>query len=1019
MTAGAPLSTESEVGFEFDAESLRALASDAIVRRGIAYFKEDRVVDLGWDDTRVWASVEGSRPDSPYSVQLERDGDEVLCFCDCPFDWEPVCKHAVATLLAYGARQPASDRALEGAADLAVDARVRRAQTEVAVVHVDGEPTFGTWEARSLASTSTSRAWRVDIRSTVHRINCCTCPDFATNRLGTCKHIEAVLHRLAKRRKKADTPPVHVVYLAWDVPDPPQIRVHRGRTTSEAAGAVLDAFFDADGAFVGAQPEGFNRLEDAARSVTDVVIGADARRWSRRIAAHAVRQLRAVRIGEDIRSRSGRLPGIAARLYPYQVEGVAFLASAGRALLADDMGLGKTLQSIAAAVYLMRNEGVRRTFIVCPASLKHQWAREIERFTGQETRIVEGNAAARLAHYRARKPFTIANYEIVLRDLSVLGREVAPDLLVLDEAQRIKNWRTKTATAIKSIETRFAFVLTGTPLENRLEDLYSVMQVIDPEVLGPLWRFRTEFEVVDERGKVLGYRNLSTLRQRLAPVMLRRERAIVRDQLPDRVEMRLDIVLSPRQQELHDSAVSAAAQLGQIAQRRPLTPSEQHRLLAALQSARMVCNAAGLVDRETTGSPKLDELGRLLESVCIDEGRKVVVFSEWTRMLEMAETILRQLRIDFVRLHGGVPSGARGELVRRFREDASVLVFLSTDAGGVGLNLQCAQVLINLDLPWNPAVLNQRIARIHRLGQPETVQIMLLVAAEAYEGRIAGLIVGKRALFDAVVTGESDDDVVGISKKTLALALEALQVAPAAEPDGKLEPDETESASVVSQVLAPADQVPADAQSDVSVPSPEPSLEPILVGLQTHFGSRLERIVAVPGGLVAVTERLEAGDHDAAEALSAEVNVAVVDARTYYGLQRLGAASPLGEARSAWERPTDEVPAVDPRLAAAERKLRAAGALLEGEARPEAMGLFADAMTALLAIRADCAAVPESSRAAVWLYGELIPAGRATAEEAGAVLRARALSEAPEVPDALAAEIAQFARGLAADIRPN
>jgi SNF2 family DNA or RNA helicase len=146
----------------------------------------------------------------------------------------------------------------------------------------------------------------------------------------------------------------------------------------------------------------------------------------------------------------------------------------------------KTLQAIAAANWLINESGIRRVLILCPASLKHQWAREIQKFTSQATQVVQGNAEARMAQYRQGATFFILNYEIALRDLSVINEQLAPDLLILDEAQRIKNWRTQIATAVKRIQSRYAFVLTGTPLENRLEDLYSLMQVVDQHLLGPL-----------------------------------------------------------------------------------------------------------------------------------------------------------------------------------------------------------------------------------------------------------------------------------------------------------------------------------------------------------------------------------------------------------------------------------------------------------------------------------------------------------------------------------------------------
>lgn len=410
---------------------------------------------------------------------------------------------------------------------------------------------------------------------------------------------------------------------------------------------------------------------------------------------------------------------------------------------------------------------MRHTLVVCPASLKHQWKREIERFTDFRAEVVDGRPEDRIVQYKRRPRFTIMNYALVRRDWEKINEHLMADLLVLDEAQRIKNWETKTADTIKALTTEYAFVLTGTPLENRLEDLYSLMQVVDERVLGPLWRFIADFHVTDENDNIVGYRNLSELRRRVEPVMLRRDRREVQDQLPERMDTRLVVDLGERQRTLHDSALSKAAQISQIRRDRPLTPTERNRLMASLQQARMACVAAGLVDEETEEAPKLDELEDLLDQLCVDGGRKVVVFSEWTGMTSRAVERAEELGLGVVELTGDVPTSKRGEFLERFHEDPSAQVFVSSDAGGTGLNLQCASVLINLDIPWNPAVLEQRIGRVHRLGQSQTVQVVLMIAANSYEERVAALVGQKQNLFDSVVAGEETEDAMGLSEDAM------------------------------------------------------------------------------------------------------------------------------------------------------------------------------------------------------------------------------------------------------------
>ena len=213
-------------------------------------------------------------------------------------------------------------------------------------------------------------------------------------------------------------------------------------------------------------------------------------------------------------------------LLPYQLDGIAFAAGRGRAVLADEMGLGKTIQGVGVAELLARQAGIERVLIVCPASLKSQWRAEIGRFCERSVQLVSGKASERARAYAGGAFFTVCNYEQVLRDFLDIER-ANWDLIILDEAQRIKNWQAKTSRIIKSLRSPFALVLTGTPLENRLDDLYSVIEFIDDRRLGPAYRFIHRHRVASDTGRVLGYKNLDALRERSeagAPAPHARER---------------------------------------------------------------------------------------------------------------------------------------------------------------------------------------------------------------------------------------------------------------------------------------------------------------------------------------------------------------------------------------------------------------------------------------------------------------------------------------------------------------
>jgi superfamily II DNA or RNA helicase len=420
------------------------------------------------------------------------------------------------------------------------------------------------------------------------------------------------------------------------------------------------------------------------------------------------------------------------------------------------MGLGKTVQAIAACEVLRRRGEARRILIVTPASLKDQWARELKRYAGETAVVVSGNPQRRREAFASDAPYKILNYELTWRELSVL-QALDADILILDEAQRAKNFRTKTAATLRAIPSRFLFVLTGTPVENRLDDLYSLIQLVNPGLLGPLWKFNLEFHTQSDSGKVVGYKNLSALRERIAPAVMRRRKEEVLLQLPPLTVQTRYTPLSPEQAQLEEEYRTKASRLLKIAEKRGLTKEEQELLMKLLLKARQACNALELCDPKARkrASPKLDEFESLIGEIVAQGTSKVLVFSEWVEMLRLAAERLDRAGIGYAMLHGGVPTERRPALLQQFREAPEQRVLLSSDAGGVGLNLQVASYVVHLDLPWNPGKLDQRTARAHRLGQTRGVSVTCLCSETGIERGIEGTIAGKRAVREAALDPES------------------------------------------------------------------------------------------------------------------------------------------------------------------------------------------------------------------------------------------------------------------------
>ena len=252
------------------------------------------------------------------------------------------------------------------------------------------------------------------------------------------------------------------------------------------------------------------------------------------VLAHLDAALEAEQIDELSRNAQAPSYQLNTALYPYQEEGVKFGLFKKAVLIGDEMGLGKTLQAIALAVMKKEIFGFERVLVVTLASLKDQWKREIDRFSNESSIVVEGPAPKRRAIYRGGEYFfAITNYEAVLRDVTVIS-SFKPDLVILDEAQRIKNFSTKTADAVKRLSRKHALVLTGTPLENKLEDVYSIVQFLDPNLLAPLWQFAADHFMISrkKKGHILGYCNLEKLHEKLKPLVIRRKKEEVLKDLP-------------------------------------------------------------------------------------------------------------------------------------------------------------------------------------------------------------------------------------------------------------------------------------------------------------------------------------------------------------------------------------------------------------------------------------------------------------------------------------------------------
>ena len=643
-------------------------------------------------------------------------------------------------------------------------------------------PIYSNFSIRS----ESGMTYEVEIRHLKENRFACSCVDFQSNGLGTCKHIENVLTYLRKKGVKKFKEAKEAG------PTRPDIELSRESGTLRVCsngGRIppsIKKLCDEKNHLTQESPEStIKTIERSMKRGASLRISMEIAPW---LAGRARRnEAKNNRHEYEQHVHTGYWPAQETKvpLYPYQREGMLHLAFTERALLADEMGLGKTIQAIAACALLYRLKNAQRVLVVTPASLKSEWEEQIQQFTDLQSASVYGNAKQRRGFYNTPTFFTIVNYEQMRTDSLDVNQILQPDIVILDEAQRIKNWTTKTAQSIKRLKSRYAFVLTGTPIENRIDDLHSIMGFIDPRILGPLFRFNRDYYTLNENGRPEGYRQLEVLHQKISPIMIRRRKADVESELPSRVDHNRFVTMTQSQSENYVEHRRTAKKLLALARKRPLRKEEMEILQLKLAMMRMTCDTNYILDRTDTKCPKLNELEQILEDGIANDA-KIIVFSEWERMLILVRELCRHLKIGFAWHTGKVPQKKRRNEINTFKNDPECRVFLSTDSGSTGLNLQNATIVVNCDLPWNPAKLEQRIARAWRKHQTQPVTVYNLIAEGTIKNEMLGTLATKQALADGVLDGFGDLNKISLVSGQQAFLSRLQQIISNQEPEKKV-----------------------------------------------------------------------------------------------------------------------------------------------------------------------------------------------------------------------------------------
>ena len=419
-------------------------------------------------------------------------------------------------------------------------------------------------------------------------------------------------------------------------------------------------------------------------------------------------------------------------------------------ILADEMGLGKTLQVISLLAY--RNSEKIKSLIVTPASLVYNWYAEFNKFAPFiKVGMVVGNKDERstLLTHRHEYDVLITSYDLLKRDIDLYS-DIRFDVEVIDEAQYIKNQTTGAAKAVKEIDSKKRFALTGTPIENRLSELWSIFNYLMPDYLYSYEYFRKHFEspIVNDGDEYAS----NMLKKMIGPFILRRRKMDVLKDLPEKIERVYYANFDSRQKEIYDAQVMKISKLVENEDEKAFSTSKIAILAELMKVRQICCDPSLLLENYKGGSAKKDTCLQLIEE-SIDGGHKLLVFSQFTSMLEILEEELNKKKIAYYKITGATDKKERLELCNKFNKDDVKVFLISLKAGGTGLNLIGADIVIHYDPWWNEAVISQATDRTHRIGQTNTVTVYKLIAKDTLEEKILKLQEDKQNLADEILSG--------------------------------------------------------------------------------------------------------------------------------------------------------------------------------------------------------------------------------------------------------------------------
>lgn len=733
--------------------SKSSASSNLIYRQGNSLYLNGQCTQLSSSENHFEFSVNDKYGD--YLVKID-SGEQLTTDCECKAG--NICRHSAAALLQLHELIKLDEENLppagiqytrNGMIKRVIDERKDKAfHARYTIQYADN--VFG----EHLLTNERGIAYKLTFRDIGRKHGYCSCPDYKTNKLGTCKHLIFAFDKFFKENNADEIQlpkypfievflnPFRDYKISWFYPE-------------KIVGGVAELFYKYFGNKKFIEDEEAERLLGFFNNLDkhkQILVRPEVFEKVEKISE--INTLK--RIEKEKRIDYSH---IKAKLLKFQKEGVEFATYKKGSIIADELGLGNMLQAVATAVFKKEIFGFTKTLIICPATLKTQWKNEIESSTSEAAIIVEGSADERMQGYTAGSEFfRIISYETLMRDKDTI-RSLAFDLIILDEAQRIRNYASQTYSVIKSIPHRHALVLTVTPIESELIHLYSIVLFVDPDLLSPLWEFSYQHCYFDAQSSnsVVGYYNLAELREKLSGVLIRRERQEVIRQLPNISQIIVPVKLSAYQKKLY---IRFAREILSLFDGKIISSFDMQKSMLLIKKMRMLANSTFLVDDTTNISPKLDELKHILVyKLHIKKNpRKVLIYTEWDKMLNIIARMLRVNKINFIEVNEKLDNATQRKLFSEFADNDNCSIFLCTEKTAPNINLSVIDTVINMEVPQSNKEKSLRLGSIDELGKRErNLTIINLVAENTLEAKMAeGLQIEAELANKLLPSGKND-----------------------------------------------------------------------------------------------------------------------------------------------------------------------------------------------------------------------------------------------------------------------